>query len=60
MALQVPVTPWRLRLSRHRVANRCHRPAAEVQPRCGVTLGSVQRFLILVPRLRQAPDGEKY
>jgi len=36
----------------------CSRPSAETQPRCGVTLGRVQRPQgTLVPRMRQAPDG---
>ena len=36
------------------------RPSEETQPRCGVTLGGVMRPQgILVPRMRQAPDGCK-
>src|SRR5262249_54143789 len=38
----------------------CQRALDEAQPRCGVTLDSVTRPSgILVPRVRQAPDGSK-
>ena len=41
-------------------APRFSRPSAETQPRCGVTLGGVTRPTgPLVPRMRQAPDGDK-
>jgi transposase len=61
MARQVPVPP---KASRWRwVARSCrgvHLLSAEAQPRCGGTRGGVRRPTgMLVPRLRQAPDGGK-
>ena len=59
MAKQVPVTSEKLRPSwlwmAHPQEFQCLAEAA--QPRCGVTLVSVKRFKILVPRMRPAPDG---
>jgi transposase len=59
IAQQVPITPSILRLSWPWMAHPSglDSPSAEVQPRYGVTLGSVKRFKILAPRARQAPDG---
>jgi hypothetical protein len=38
---------------------KCPSPAEEAQPRGGVTLVRVQRCNILIPRARQAPDGDQ-
>jgi transposase len=61
MAKQVPVTPSILRPSWLEMAHpqefQCL--SEEAPPRCGVTLVRVKRSTILVPRMRQAPDGPK-
>jgi transposase len=60
IATQVSVTPYTSSLGRHWTRNSAGVPRllAEAQPRCGATLDGVKRPVgILVPRVRQAPDG---
>jgi hypothetical protein len=50
--------PERLEVGREGVDGGVH-DAEEAQPRGGVTLVRVQRCNILIPRARQAPDGDQ-